>query len=184
MAWIERIETLLQNRFFQLRAKHTRLSEEPYYCVKEADYACAVAVDPQGRLLVVRQYRPAVECETLELPSGHVHQEEDPLAAAQRELLEETGHASPRWISLGPALFPDTGRLENRQWCFAAPGAVPVAEPRDLGENITFLRLHPGEVAAELEAGRFGHALHVAALFQAWRQGYLPEPEKWLKNGT
>lgn len=54
--------------------------------------AAVVAVCEDGRLLMVRQYRNALERETLELPAGGLNYREEPTAeAARRELSEETG---------------------------------------------------------------------------------------------
>lgn len=55
--------------------------------------AAVVAVQEDGRLLMVRQYRNALERETLEIPAGGLNSREEPTeAAAQRELEEETGY--------------------------------------------------------------------------------------------
>ena len=67
----------------------------------------------------MRQYRPAVEERTLELPSGHVDPGETPIAAATRELMEETGYVADKIEEIG-VIRPDTGRLSNRLWCFFA----------------------------------------------------------------
>lgn len=54
--------------------------------------ACIVPVLPDGRILMVRQYRPVIERETLELPAGARDSvDEDTRVTAARELLEETG---------------------------------------------------------------------------------------------
>lgn len=57
--------------------------------------ACIVPVLPDGRILMVRQYRPVIERETLELPAGARDSvDEDTKVTAARELLEETGMTS------------------------------------------------------------------------------------------
>lgn len=53
--------------------------------------AAAVAVNEDGRILMVRQYRNSIERETLEIPAGGLNPGEDPMKAALRELEEETG---------------------------------------------------------------------------------------------
>lgn len=65
-----------------------------------------VAVLPDGRVLLVRQYRHPAGQVLLELPAGTLDRQpdgeiEDPLAAAQRELFEETGHRAASWRLLG-----------------------------------------------------------------------------------
>ncbi len=63
--------------------------------------ACIVPVLPDGRILMIRQYRPAIDRETLELPAGARDSvKEDTEVTAKRELLEETGYTSERWTHL------------------------------------------------------------------------------------
>lgn len=59
---------------------------------KKGGGACAVPVLPDGRILLIRQFRPAIDRETLELPAGARDPEDpDPSVTAARELEEETG---------------------------------------------------------------------------------------------
>lgn len=60
-----------------------------------------VAVDPQGSILLVRQYRTASEQVMNELPAGTLNNREDPAACAVRELQEETGYKPGKLESLG-----------------------------------------------------------------------------------
>ena len=53
--------------------------------------ACVVPLDSEGRIHLVRQYRVAIDRETLEIPAGKLEPGEDPYACAIRELREETG---------------------------------------------------------------------------------------------
>lgn len=53
---------------------------------------CIVPLLPDGRLIAQRQYRVGQEARLLQMPGGMVDEHEDPLAAAQRELEEETGY--------------------------------------------------------------------------------------------
>jgi 8-oxo-dGTP pyrophosphatase MutT (NUDIX family) len=64
---------------------------ELYHAVGQQDYVAIVAALPDGRIAVVRQYRPALETFTWEFPAGLVDEGEDPIATCRRELLEETG---------------------------------------------------------------------------------------------
>src|SRR5579863_319077 len=86
---------------------------EIYHAVGQQDYIAIVARTPEGRIPIVRQYRPAVESFTWELPAGLVDRGEQPAQSARRELLEETGYAARSIVSLGTA-SPCTGRLSNR----------------------------------------------------------------------
>ena len=84
-----------------------------YHAVGQQDYLAIVALTPDGRFPMVRQYRPALEAFTWELPAGLAEPGEDPAEGCQRELLEETGYPARAIHALGTAA-PCTGRLSNR----------------------------------------------------------------------
>jgi ADP-ribose pyrophosphatase len=160
-----RTETAFVTPWFEIVAKTMRPDEAPYYSLKLADYAAVVALTDDEQLLIVRQYRPAVERYTLELPSGVVDPGESPQESARRELLEETAYEGGAWESLG-AMEPDTGRLGNRIWTYLARG-VRRAPGRTSEEGIEVLTWPLDELAHAMVDGRFNHALHVATVMMA-----------------
>ena len=160
--------------WFQVLGKTMRDGEEPYYSLKLPDYSAVVALTPDQRVLIVRQYRPAVEHDTLELPSGLVDPGETPGETAGRELLEETGYEAGEVQVLG-AMEPDTGRLGNRIWTCLAKD-VRRAGGRAPEEGITVLAWTLEELSQALAGGRFDHALHVAVLMMAVMKGGLKLP--------
>ena len=104
-----------ETRWFQILAKtvngpSVEVDDQPFYAVQPQDYV--VAVTAQQHLVMVRQFRPAVERQTLELPSGCVEMNESPEIAAQRELMEETGYRAPKVELLG-RLMPDSEHIEH-----------------------------------------------------------------------
>jgi ADP-ribose pyrophosphatase len=158
--------------WFELVSKRVEGYAEPHYSIRAPDYVTVVAVTDQGRLLLVRQVRPAVDMTTLELPSGHVEPGETPLEAARRELLEETGHSAPTLELLGE-LRPDTGRLANRLWCFYAAGAVPSPDRGGDSEPGVEPVVYEGTLAELLASPDFCCALNLAAALLAVSRGYL-----------
>ena len=106
--------------WFELIEKSVGEDGALHYSISTRDYVVIFAVTEDGMFPLVRQFRPAVEMVTLELPSGHVDVGESPEQAARRERREETGFVARDLIPLGE-LSPDTGRLSNRMWCFFAP---------------------------------------------------------------
>jgi ADP-ribose pyrophosphatase len=67
---------------------------ETYHAVNQPDYLAIVAQTPSGHFPIVRQYRPALEDFTWELPAGLAEAGEDPAEGCKRELLEETGYVT------------------------------------------------------------------------------------------
>jgi ADP-ribose pyrophosphatase len=156
--------------WFDVVAKDVEGGPSPHYTVRPPDYATVLATDTDGRVLLVRQYRPVVEGYTIELPSGLVDPGETPEQSIRRELLEETGHQVAEIECLG-SLVPDTGRLGNRMWCFAASGARRVSDVLDTEEGIELLIYSCEEFVDAMRSQRCDHALNLAAVMLAVMKG-------------
>ncbi|MBE9114447.1 NUDIX hydrolase [Lusitaniella coriacea LEGE 07157] len=139
---------------------------EPYYALELHDYAVIVPLTPNQELVLVRQYRPAVETYTLELPSGHVEPGEDPQNTARRELREETGYDAGELEFLGD-FVPDTGRFSNKMWCYFAPNVTPNALGARPEENIEVILCPPQDFLNLVRQNQFNHALHLAPILLA-----------------
>lgn len=152
--------------WFDLVAKRIENHQEPYYALRMTDYVCVVALTENREMVLVRQYRAAVEQYTLELPAGHVESNRRPEEAARCELAEETGFTSPVFEHLG-TLFSDTGRHENKMWCYLAAGVKkpPPDFVREEGVDVILVPLD--DVFHLISRGEFNHALHLAALMLA-----------------
>ena len=159
--------------WFDVIGKHVDGDPSPHYTVQPADYIAVLAIDADGRLLLVKQFRPVVEAITLELPAGLVDPGETPDACARRELVEETGHEGGELESLG-ALVPDVGRLGNRMWCFVATGLRPIVPAPALEEGIELVRMTPQEFMAAMADLRCNHALNFAVVMLAMLKGRFP----------
>lgn len=119
------------------------------------DYANVAAFTPDGSLVCFRQVKYAVDGTSLAPVGGYIEPGEDPLLAAQRELMEETGYTASQWLLMGS--FPvDANRGCGTGYFYLALDARPasVREADDLEEQ-EMLLLPRSEVEKALMAGKF-----------------------------
>ncbi len=128
---------------------------EHWHWVTTPNYVNVLAVTPEGRYLVFRQGKYGLDGDSLAPVGGFMEPGEEPLRAAQRELLEETGHAADEWISLGQYLVdPSRGVAVGN--LYLARGARPVAPiTADDLEEQHLLFLTRAELEEALRAGQF-----------------------------
>ena len=164
-------EVVFSTAWFELLGKTVRPDEAPYYSLKLPDYTSVIALTADGDILLVKQYRPAIERDALELPSGLIDAGESPAEAAARELLEETGYAARDVEVLGP-MTTDNGRLSNHIWACFAVDVQPVSG-KTPEAGIEVVRYSLPELWRATTDGRFDHALHIAILLMAVLRGKL-----------
>ena len=144
---------------------------ELYHAVGQQDYIAIVALTPEGLIPIVRQYRPALEHFTWELPAGLVDKGEAPEACCRRELMEETGFAAKAVHALG-AYAPCTARLSNRVHSFfVEAGERATAWQPEPGLELKLVT--PAALGGLILAGEFVLQLHIGALLLAGLRGFI-----------
>lgn len=170
---------------FRARYDHCRhpVSRQVYerIVLESVDWVNLVALTTDGRCVMVRQYRFGVGYTTLETPGGMVDAGETPLAAAQRELAEETGYQGGTWDYLG-AVEPNPAFHNHLCHHYLACGVVRHGEQRlGGGEAIRVELLTEQDVVAAVQSGRLKHALALSVLarvFDLWPRPFLhPQTE-------
>ena len=125
--------------------------------------AAVIALTPDRKVIVARQYRPGPEKVMDELPGGIVDEGEDPKITAARELLEETGYKTGHLKELGVA-YRDAYSNESSYY-FMAYDCEKVAEQQL--EAAEFIEVAEISIDELLQAGRDGRLTDAAALFLA-----------------
>lgn len=167
--------TLQRDRWIHLRADAWETAGgrvlDPWYMLEWQDWVHVVALTPDDRLVLVRQFRPGFGAAALELPGGIMEPEEtDPVAAARREFREETGHDAAAFVPVA-SLSPEPAHATNRIHFVLATGAAPAGPQHlDPAEEIAVETLPVGTVLAGLGAGVLANATHVGGLLLALRQ--------------
>jgi 8-oxo-dGTP pyrophosphatase MutT (NUDIX family) len=129
------------------------------------DWVNVVAITEQNEMLFVRQWRFGSRTFTLEIPAGLNEPGEQPLAAGQRELLEETGYAGPDARVIGTVL-PNPAFMSNTTTTVYVPRVTRVAEPQlDPMEELEVVKIPVEKVDRMLkEGGELATAIGMVAL--------------------
>jgi ADP-ribose pyrophosphatase len=138
-----------------------------YHQIRLPEYVIVFAQTTDGRVIIERQYKHGLGKVSLTLPAGVIGDGEQPLAAAQRELLEETGYQCNNWETLGS--FATHGSYGcGRAHIFMARNARRVAEPNsgDL-EEMEITLMSPNQLGDAVRRGQFELLGSVAVIAMA-----------------
>jgi len=160
-----------EGRKFNFEVNRMRLpnqAEGDWECIRHPGGAMALPVTPDGQLVLVRQYRFALQGRLLEFPAGTVEPGEDPFATIQREIEEETGYTAKTWQRLGQ--FPlAPGYSDEIIYAFLATDLqlLDVAPDQDIDEDIEVVLMSPADFEAAILQGQPIDAKSIAAFFMA-----------------
>lgn len=189
-------EHIVQDEWIDFRRSAYRLPDgnvfEPFYSFSRRDYVVIVASDCDGNYLCVRQFRQGINEVTTEFPAGGLERSdgreyafreaaipgtataengisEDALAAAKRELLEETGYLSSEWTHL--LTIPSNATIsDNFAHVYMAKNCRMAARQHLDETEFLKVELHtPQEIEEMVRTGRFQQAVHVMAWLLAQR---------------
>ncbi len=188
LAWEEiSTEHIIQDEWIDFRRSAYRFPDgsvfEPYYSYSRKDYVVIVASDTEGNYLCVRQYRQGIEEVTTEFPAGGIERTdgkeyggsgdisaEESLAAAKRELREETGYESDEWRHL--LKVPSNATIaDNYAHLFVARNCRKVSgQDLDDTEFLNVIKLSAQEIETLIAEEKFQQAVHIAAWLLALRR--------------
>lgn len=179
-------EHIVQDEWIDFRKSAFRFPDgnifEPYYTYSRRDYVVIVAFDEEDKVICVRQFRQGIREVTTEFPAGGIEREdgkqygdrnlssaEDALAAAKRELSEETGYESDEWEHL--ITIPSNATIaDNLAYIYVARNCKKVSgQNLDDMEFLNVERYSAEEIEKMISEGNFKQAMHVMAWLMAIR---------------
>jgi 8-oxo-dGTP pyrophosphatase MutT (NUDIX family) len=169
--------TIEENWLFRLRRERYRSRtsgrSHDFYLLHLADAVNVIALTPERRVVLVRQFRAGSGHDSLEPPGGLLEPGEDPCDAGARELREETGYAGDPPRLLGTS-WSNPSLMTSRIATILIANARLVTPPRpDVGEEVAVELVAADEIPAMIRDGRIDHALAVQGLL-LWMVAELP----------
>lgn len=160
-----------KGRKFSFEVNRLRLpnkSEGDWECIRHPGGALAIPMTPEGKLVLVRQYRFAVKGRLLEFPAGTVERGEDPLETVQREIEEETGYRADSWKKLGE-FFLAPGYSDEIIYAFLAEGLTLLENPpeQDEDEDMETVLMTPQEVESAIHTGDIADSKSISSFMLA-----------------
>ena len=165
-----------QGRKFDFEVNKLRLpngAEGEWECVRHPGGALVVPVTADGKLVLVRQYRFAVQGRLLEFPAGTLEEDENPIETIKREIEEETGYSGKKWRSLGK--FPlAPGYSDEYIYAFLAEDLQKLATPpqQDEDEDMEVVLMTPQELEQAILSSKSVDGKSIASFFLA--RPFLP----------
>ena len=168
---IEKSEYLIKDKWLNVRADRCISPNghviEPYYVIEYPNWINTFALTKENKVLLVKQYRHGIGKTLLELPSGTIEGNENPVETAKRELLEETGYTGDSFKQIGK-VCPNTSNHSNLTYSVLATGLEKVREPIiDETELIEPILMPLNKVIEMAKNGEFLQALHTSTIFFA-----------------
>ena len=121
--------------------------EGTFGVIKHPGASLAVPIREDGKIVILRQYRFAIERRILEFPAGTLEEGEDPLSSMKRELGEETGYSANQWDSLGQ-MMPCPGYSDEIIHMFLARGLEELKDQPigDEDEDLEVILMSPNQL--------------------------------------
>lgn len=157
---------IFQGRAFSVRVDNVinaERQETTREIVEHVECIAVVPVDTNGDILLVRQYRKAVEKELLEIPAGGIDPGEDPDTAVKRELQEEIGYLPAKIERIG-GFYSTPGYCTEYLYLYVAVDLQPGRLYAEDTTGIEVVRVQPGQILRMIRTGEICDAKSIAGL--------------------
>lgn len=159
-------ENIFKGRLINLRIDTVKMPDgitATREIVEHGDVVFIIPVDAEGNVLLVRQYRKAVEEELLEIPAGNMDPGERPEEAAQRELREETGYKA-RSLQHMSSFYTTPGFCNEFSHLYLATDLIHDPLEAEADENIEVYPVASDAITGLIQSGEIKDSKSIAGL--------------------
>ena len=145
-----------------------------FYVLEYPDWVNVIAITEDGKCVMERQYRHGLGKTCFEIPAGVIEEGEDPLDAAKRELMEETGYGEGTWRKI-MTVSGNSSTTDNLSHCYVAEGVRKISgQHLDSTEDLEIVLLDTAQVKDLMVNDQIKQALMAAPLWRYFsEQGLL-----------
>ena len=145
-----------------------------FYVLEYPDWVNVIAITEDGKFVMERQYRHGLGKTCFEIPAGVIEEGEDPLDAAKRELMEETGYGEGKWRKI-MTVSGNSSTTDNLSHCYVAEGVRKISgQHLDSTEDLEIVLLDTAQVKDLMVNDQIKQALMAAPLWRYFsEQGLL-----------
>lgn len=145
-----------------------------FYVLEYPDWVNVIAITEDGQFVMERQYRHGLGKTCFEIPAGVIEEGEDPLDAAKRELMEETGYGEGTWRKI-MTVSGNSSTTDNLSHCYVAEGVRKISgQHLDSTEDLEIVLLDTAQVKDLMVNDQIKQALMAAPLWRYFsEQGLL-----------
>jgi len=164
--------TLREERvFLEVEGDAKEERQEGIYTLLDApDFAAAVPLTPEGKVVMIRNHRYPLSEPLIEIPAGIVEEGEDPLDTAIREMEEEVGYSAEREnVELLCWFYPTANLNDQKGWVYLARDVFPAECRPDPGEVLEIFQMPLDEALEMLHRGEIRHPATAYGLMMAER---------------
>jgi ADP-ribose pyrophosphatase len=167
-------EYVYKDRWFIARKDTCEMPDgkivEPYYVLEFPNWCNVVLVTSDEKIVLVRQYRHAINATTFELPGGVIDKGETPEQAAIREVQEETGYQVTS-LELLYTTAPNPATNNNTAYLYLATNAEPILTQKfDAFEDMDVHLFSKQEIKQMLAENKFMHGIQIGGLYAAFEK--------------
>ena len=166
---------IFTGRIFTVSLEEHRLPDgrqADFELVRHPGGAAVLPILADGRVVLLRQFRPAAGGIVWEIPAGRLEPGEVPVDCVARELAEEAGYRAARLEPLGE-LLPAVGFCTERVHLFLARDLSAVPQALEPDEYLEVVPLPAAEALALVDRGEIPDAKTQLALLLARRHGFI-----------